>query len=74
MGQNKFCAKTIQLIQTHSVLKPTRVGNNFLLLAHINVNDVANVKKYNCHIWTPNTSPGTMIRALAVHDRNSTIL
>ena len=50
MGQSKFCAKTIQLIQTHSVLKPTRVGNNFLLLAHINVNDVANVKKYNCHI------------------------
>jgi hypothetical protein len=56
------------------VLNPTRVGNNFLLLAQINVKLVARVRKNNHHMLIPNISPGTIIIAFAAHDKNSTIL
>jgi hypothetical protein len=61
-------------IQAHTVLKPIRVGNSFLLLAQIKLKLVAKVKKYNHHICMPNISPGTMITALANHETNSTVL
>jgi hypothetical protein len=64
----------MQLSQTHMVLKPTSVGNNFLLLAQINVRLVASVKKNSHHMLIPNISPGKIITALAIHDKNSTIL
>jgi len=56
------------------VLKPTSVGNNFLLLAHISVRLVTNVKKYNHQILIPNMSPGMIITALAAQLKNSTVL
>ena len=62
------------LIQVQIVLKPTKVGNNFLLLAQINERLVAKVKKYNHQICIPKINPGTMITALAAQLRNSTVL
>jgi hypothetical protein len=56
------------------VLKATKVGNNFLLLAHINVRLVNSVKKYNHQICMPKTNPGTIIIALQNQLANSTIL
>jgi hypothetical protein len=56
------------------VLNPTKVGRSFLSEAQISVNDVSSVKKYSHHMLMPNIKPGTMIMALAAHDRNSTIL
>jgi hypothetical protein len=56
------------------VLNPTSVGNSFLLLAQINVKLVARVKKNNHHMLMPNISPGKIMTALAIHDKNSTIL
>jgi hypothetical protein len=56
------------------VLKPTRVGSSFFSDAQISVNDVAKVKKYNHHMLMPKMSPGTIIQALAAHDKNSTVL
>ena len=53
----------MQEIHIQSVLKPTRVGSNFLLLAQIKDNDVASVKKYNHHSWIPKINPGIMITA-----------
>ena len=65
---------TIKLNQDHIVLKPTRVGNAFLRLAHIRVTLVARVKKYNCQICMPNINPGIMMIALANQDTNSMVL
>jgi hypothetical protein len=56
------------------VLNPTSVGKSFFSDAHISVRDVSSVKKYSHHMLMPNIKPGTMIMALAAHDRNSTIL
>jgi hypothetical protein len=64
----------MQLIHAQIVLNPTSVGNNFLLLAHIRLRLVANVKKYNHQILIPNINPGIIITAFAAHDKNSTIL
>jgi hypothetical protein len=50
------------------------VGNSFFSDAHINVRLVNRVKKYSHHIEMPKIKPGTMIKALAVHEANSTIL
>jgi hypothetical protein len=61
-------------IHTHMVLKPTNVGRSFFSLAHISVNDVNRVKKYSHHTEMPKINPGTMIVALANHDKNSTVL
>jgi hypothetical protein len=56
------------------VLNPTSVGNSFFSLAHISVRLVNKVKKYSHQTEMPKINPGTMIIALAVHDRNSTVL
>jgi hypothetical protein len=56
------------------VLNPTSVGNSFFSDAQIKVNDVNSVKKYSHHMLMPKIKPGTMIMALAAHDRNSTVL
>ena len=64
----------MQDIQTQMVLNPTSVGNSFFSEAQINVRLVHRVKKYNHQIEMPKIKPGTMIMALAVHDRNSTVL
>jgi hypothetical protein len=64
----------MQLNQTQIVLNPTRVGNSFLLLAQINVKLVARVRKNNHHMLIPNIKPGKIMTALAIHDKNSTIL
>jgi hypothetical protein len=56
------------------VLKPTSVGNSFLLLAHMSVRLVNRVRKNSHQIDIPNISPGTMITALAAQDANSTML
>ena len=70
----RCCASTIQLNQIQSVLKPTKVGSNFLLLAQISVILVANAIKYNHQTCTPKISPGTIIEALAIQDTASTTL
>jgi hypothetical protein len=64
----------MQDIQAHMVLNPTRVGNSFFSLAHINVRLVNRVKKNSHHMLMPKIKPGTMIMALAAHDANSTML
>jgi hypothetical protein len=56
------------------VLNPTRVGNSFLLLAHISVKLVNNVKKYNHQSCIPKINPGIIMIAFANHEANSTIL
>jgi hypothetical protein len=56
------------------VLNPTSVGNSFFSLAQIRVRDVNSVKKYSHHTEMPKIKPGTIIMALAAHDRNSTVL
>ena len=61
-------------IQAHKVLNPTRVGNSLRLLAQIKLKLVAKVNQYSHHTLIPKMSPGTMIMALAVQDRNSTVL
>jgi hypothetical protein len=61
-------------IQTHIVLNPTSVGNSFFSLAQISVRLVSKVKKYSHQTDIPKINPGTIIVALAAHDRNSTVL
>jgi hypothetical protein len=56
------------------VLNPTSVGSSFFSDAHISVRLVNRVKKYSHHTEMPKIKPGTMIMALAAHDRNSTVL
>jgi hypothetical protein len=50
------------------------VGNSFFSLAQIKVKLVPSVKKYSHQTEMPNIKPGIIIVALAVHDRNSTVL
>jgi len=58
----------------HNVLNIINVGNDFLILAQINNDDVSNVKKCIYHNSIPNTKLGTMIIALAIHAANSIVL
>ena len=64
----------MQDIQAQMVLNPTRVGNSFFSLAHINVRLVAKVKKYSHHMLMPKIKPGIMMQAFAAHEANSTVL
>jgi hypothetical protein len=64
----------MQLNQTHKVLNPTNVGSSFLLLAQISVMLVARVKKNSHQTLIPKINPGKIIMALAIHDKNSTVL
>jgi hypothetical protein len=56
------------------VLNIINVGNDFLILAHINSDDVSNVTKCNHHISIPKTNPGIIIAALAIQADNSITL
>lgn len=58
----------------HNVLNTIRVGNDFLILAQINSEDVANVKKCMYHNSIPKTKPGTIMIALAIQAANSIVL
>jgi hypothetical protein len=51
-----------------------RVGKDFLMLAHINNDDVTRVIKCNHHISIPNINPGIMIKAFAIQAANSITL
>jgi len=64
----------VKEIIIHIVLNNINVGNDFLILAQINNDDVSNVKKCIYHNSIPNTKPGTMIIALAIHAANSIVL
>jgi hypothetical protein len=61
-------------MQIHIVLNKINVGNDFLIDAQINADDVANVKKCIYHNSIPNINPGMMIIALAIQADNSIIL
>jgi hypothetical protein len=61
-------------IQIHIVLNKINVGNDFLIDAQINADDVANVKKCIYHNSIPNINPGIMITAFAIQADNSIIL
>jgi len=61
-------------IQIHIVLNKINVGNNFLIDAQINADDVANVKKCIYHNSIPNINPGIMITAFAIQADNSMVL
>ena len=56
------------------VLKTINVGNDFLMLAHINSDDVVSVKKCNHQISLPKTKPGIITAALAIQAANSILL
>ena len=56
------------------VLNNINVGNDFLMLAQINNEDVSKVKKCIYHNSIPKTKPGTIIIALAIHAENSIVL
>jgi hypothetical protein len=56
------------------VLNTIRVGNDFLILAHIKRDDVQRVIKCNHQISLPKTNPGIMIAALAIQADNSITL
>jgi hypothetical protein len=56
------------------VLNTINVGKDFLILAHINKDDVIKVMKWKYQISIPNIKPGTIIIAFAIHDANSIIL
>jgi hypothetical protein len=58
----------------HNVLNTISVGNDFLILAQINNDDVSNVKKCIYQSSTPNIKPGTIIIALAIQAANSIML
>ena len=58
----------------HNVLKTINVGNDFLMLAHINNDDVIKVMKWKYHNSIPKTNPGTIMIALAIQAANSIIL
>ena len=64
----------MQDIQAQIVLNPTSVGSSFFSLAQIKDRLVARVKKYSHQTEMPKINPGTMIMALAVQERNSTVL
>jgi hypothetical protein len=61
-------------MQIHIVLNKISVGKDFFILAHINNEDVNNVKKCIYHNSIPNIRPGIIIIALAIHADSSIIL
>jgi Cu/Ag efflux protein CusF len=61
-------------IQIHIVLNKINVGNDFLIDAQINADDVANVKKCMYHNSIPNINPGMMIIAFAIQAAASIVL
>jgi hypothetical protein len=61
-------------IQIHIVLNKINVGNDFLIDAQINADDVANVKKCIYHNSIPNINPGMMITAFAIQAAASIVL
>jgi hypothetical protein len=70
-----MCFKiTVNDIIIHIVLNNINVGNDFLILAQINSEDVSSVKKCMYHNSIPNIKPGTMIIAFAIQDENSIVL
>jgi hypothetical protein len=69
-----FLKIIVKEIMIQTVLKTINVGNDFLMLAHINRDDVVNVKKCNHHISLPKTNPGTITVALAIQAANSILL
>ena len=69
-----FLRIIVKEIMIHIVLKTISVGNDFLMLAHINNDDVNRVIKCSHQISLPNTKPGIMIAALAIHADNSIVL
>jgi hypothetical protein len=69
-----FLRIIVKEITIHNVLKTIKVGKDFLILAHINNDDVIKVKKCNHHISLPNTNPGTIIAALDIQAANSIVL
>ena len=64
----------VKEIQIHIVLNKINVGNDFLIDAQINADDVANVKKCIYHNSIPNTNPGIMIIAFAIQAAASIVL
>jgi hypothetical protein len=61
-------------IQIHIVLNKINVGNDFLIDAQINADDVANVRKCIYHNSIPNINPGMIMIALAIQAAASIIL
>jgi Cu/Ag efflux protein CusF len=61
-------------MQIHIVLNKINVGNDFLIDAQINADDVANVKKCIYHNSIPNINPGMMIIAFAIQAAASIVL
>jgi Cu/Ag efflux protein CusF len=61
-------------MQIHIVLNKINVGNDFLIDAQINADDVANVKKCIYHNSIPNINPGIMIIAFAIQAAASIVL
>jgi hypothetical protein len=70
----KFRTTIVKDINIQIVLNVISVGNDFLILAQISEDDVANVKKCNCHISIPYSKPGNMITAFAIQAQNSMVL
>ena len=64
----------VKEIIIHIVLNKINVGNDFLILAHINNDEVSNVKKYMYHNSIPKINPGTIMIALATQAENSIVL
>jgi hypothetical protein len=69
-----FLIIIVKDITIHIVLKTIKVGNDFLILAHINSDDVISVIKCNHQISIPKSNPGIMIAALAIQAESSIIL
>ena len=61
-------------MQIQIVLNKINVGNDFLIDAQINADDVINVRKCIYHNSIPNINPGIMIIAFAIQADNSIIL
>jgi hypothetical protein len=70
----KFLTIIVKDINIQIVLNVISVGNDFRILAQIKADDVANVKKCNCHISIPYNNPGNMIVAFAIQAINSMVL
>ena len=64
----------VKEIIIHMVLNRINVGNDFLILAQINNEDVNNVKKCKYHNSIPKINPGTIIIALAIQAANSIVV
>ena len=69
-----FLKIIVNEITIQIVLNTISVGSDFFILAQINNDDVKRVKKCNHQISFPNTKPGIMMAALAIHAENSITL